>query len=168
VSEGASQYQGVSQGGTGSATASAGDTGGSTTGRLLDGFLILATGGFTLPDDVVRVQLTSLDIVEVSDDLRFFTNLDSLDLGDNRLNYREVLEHVLVAPRLTKLSLACNQLAALACHRSVVHPAGSFATLEALDLGYNELHGDVLINLAALPRLKKLNLTANCVSSMFP
>ena len=82
-------------------------------GRLLDGFLLLASGGFSLPDDAIVASLSSLDIVEISDDLRFFPNLNDLDVSDNRLNYKEVLEHIFVAPRLTKLNLACNQLTTL-------------------------------------------------------
>ncbi len=83
------------------------------TGRLLDGFLLLASGGFGLPDDAVVANLCSLEIVEISDDLRFFPNLDSLDLSDNKLNYKEVIEHIFVAPRLTKLNLSCNQITTL-------------------------------------------------------
>lgn len=90
-----------------------GDGSNGETGRLLDGFLVLASGGFGLPDDAVTANLSSLEIVEVSDDLRFFPNLDSLDLSDNRLNYREVLEHLFVTPRLTKINLSCNGICRL-------------------------------------------------------
>lgn len=135
-------------------------------GRLLDGFFLLASGGFALPGDAVVASMCSLDIVGISDDLRFFPNLDALDLSDNQLNYKEVLEHIFVATRLTKLSLACNQLTTLSCRRSPIHYQSCFNTLTELDLSFNELHGDVLIALAVLPRLEYLNLSANCVSSI--
>ncbi|CAD7950778.1 unnamed protein product [Amoebophrya sp. A120] len=145
-------------------------TGGAAeTGRLLDGFLVLASGGFGLPDDAVVANLSSLDIVEVSDDMRFFPNLDSMDLSDNKLNYREVLEHLFVTPRLTTLNLSCNHISRLNCRRNPLSShISSFDTLASLDLSYNELHGDVLIALACLPQLEKLNLTANCISSIPP
>eukprot|EP00392_Amoebophrya_sp_AT5.2_P014625 g14786.t1 len=146
-----------------------GDGSNGETGRLLDGFLVLASGGFGLPDDAVTANLSSLEIVEVSDDLRFFPNLDSLDLSDNRLNYREVLEHLFVTPRLTKINLSCNGICRLNCRRNPLSThISSYDTLSSLDLSYNELHGDVLISLACLPHLEKLNLTANCISSIPP
>ena len=36
------------------------------------------------------------------------------------------------------------------------------------DLGFNSLHGDCLIQLAALSGLKRLNLSSNCISSVPP
>jgi Leucine-rich repeat (LRR) protein len=134
-------------------------------GRLLDGFLVLAAGGFMLPDEAVRVNLSSLEIVEVSDDLRFFHNLDSLDLSDNFLNYSGVLEHIFVTPRISNLNLSCNQITTLTCNADPVHYPSSFHSLLQLDLSFNELHGDILMSLAPLPKLEKLNLTANCISS---
>ena len=134
-------------------------------GRLLDGFLLLASGGFMLPDEAVRVNLSSLEIVEVSDDLRFFHNLDSLDLSDNFLNYSGVLEHIFVTPRLSSLNLSCNQIATLTCNPNPVQYPSAFHALTQLDLSFNELHGDILMTLAPLPKLEKLNLTANCISS---
>ena len=135
-------------------------------GRLLDGFLLLASGGFNLPDDAIVANLQSLDLVEVSDDLRFFPNLDNLDVSDNKLNYREVLEHIFVAPRLTRINLSCNGLTTLTCRRNPINYQTCYFTITNLDLSFNELHGDVLMSLASLPRLETLNLSANCVSSI--
>ena len=50
-------------------------------------------------------------------DLRFFVNLTTLDLSDNKLGYKNVLEHLLAAQRLTSLSLACNDLSVLSVRR---------------------------------------------------
>ena len=44
------------------------------------------------------------------------------------------------------------------------HP---FPHLERLDLSFNELHGDVLIQLSSLKRLKSLDLSNNCVPCFF-
>jgi len=133
-------------------------------GRLLDGFLLLAAGGSSSPEDVVSVNLSSLQIVEVADeDLTFFGNLDSLDVSDNQLGDEAILEQFGRIPRLTRLLLSCNAISALQ-----VPSQGSMRMLETLDLSFNELHGDVLAQVAHLPRLVTLNLSSNCISSVPP
>jgi Leucine-rich repeat (LRR) protein len=132
-------------------------------GRLLDGFLLLAAGGSSSPEDVVSVNLSSLQIVDVAtEDLAFFGNLDSLDISDNQLSEEGVLEQFGRLPRLCRLLLSCNSISALQV------PANSLRLLEHLDLSFNELHGDVLSQLAHLPRLVTLNLASNCISSLPP
>jgi hypothetical protein len=133
-------------------------------GRLLDGFLLLAAGGSSSPEDVVSVNLSSLQIVDVAaEDLTFFGNLDSLDVSDNQLSDENVLEQFGRLPRMCRLLLSCNAISSL-----VVPPQGSLRLLETLDLSFNELHGDVLSQLAHLPRLVTLNLSSNCISSVPP
>lgn len=132
-------------------------------GRLLDGFLLLAAGGSSSPDDVVSVNLSSLQIVDVaSEDLAFFVNLDSLDVSDNQLSYEQVIEQFGQLPRLCSLFLACNSITSLQV------PPRALRNLQALDLSFNELHGDVLAQLANLPSLVSLNLSSNCISSVPP
>mmetsp|Transcript_114892 Transcript_114892/g.199066 ORF Transcript_114892/g.199066 Transcript_114892/m.199066 type:complete len:575 (-) Transcript_114892:73-1797(-) len=132
-------------------------------GRLLDGFLLLAAGGSSSPEDVVSVNLSSLQIVDVAaEDLTFFGNLDSLDVSDNQLSYDTIIEQFGRLVRLTKLLLSCNSISSLNV------PHGTLRLLETLDLSFNELHGDVLGQLAHLPRLTKLNLSSNCISSVPP
>jgi hypothetical protein len=131
-------------------------------GRLLDGFLLLAAGGSTVPEDVVCANMSSLQIVDVAaEDLQFFEHLDRLDVSDNQLSYEQVLDNFAQLPRLTTLLLSCNSISALAVQRSLER-------LQQLDLSFNELHGDVLAQLALLPKLKVLNLSSNCISSVPP
>lgn len=133
-------------------------------GRLLDGFLLLAAGGSSSPEDVVSVNLSSLQVVEVAaEDLTFFGNLDSLDVSDNQLSDEAILEQFGRLPRLCRLLLSCNAISSLQ-----VPPQGSLRLLEILDLSFNELHGDVLSQLAHLPKLVTLNLSHNCISSVPP
>jgi len=133
-------------------------------GRLLDGFLLLAAGGSSSPEDVVSVNLSSLQIVDVAaEDLTFFGNLDSLDLSDNQLSDENILEQFGRLPRLSRLLLSCNSISSLQ-----VPSQGALRLLETLDLSFNELHGDVLSQLAHLPRLVTLNLSSNCISSVPP
>lgn len=132
-------------------------------GRLLDGFLMLAAGGSSTPDDVVSVNLSSLQIVDVAEeDLSFFVRLDRVDVSDNQLSYEHVLQQLSSIPKLGLLSLACNAIT------SIQVPASSLRHLRSLDLSYNELHGDVLAQLAALPNLEHLDLSSNCISSVPP
>ncbi|CAE8673542.1 unnamed protein product, partial [Polarella glacialis] len=132
-------------------------------GRLLDGFLLLAAGGSNSPDEVVTVNLSSLNIVDVAEeDLAFFGHLDRLDVSDNQLGYEHVLEQLSRVPKLSTLNLACNSISSLQV------PANIFRHLEALDLSFNGLHGDVLSQLARLSSLITLNLSSNCISSVPP
>lgn len=130
---------------------------------MLDGFLILAQAGSSSPDDVVTVNLSSLGVVDVAaDDLAFFKNLDRIDVSDNQLSFERVLEEFGRVPRLGSLSLACNTISQLSLQQ------GTLRQLHRLDLSFNELHGDVLAQLAGLPSLTFLNLCSNCVSSVPP
>lgn len=132
-------------------------------GRLLDGFLLLAAGGSSSPEDVVSVNLSSLQIVDVADeDLTFFVNLDRLDVSDNQLSHEDILRQMGRLPRLTSLSLACNSINALQVSD------GALRYLQSLDLSFNGLHGDVLAQLAFLPGLVTLNLSSNCISLVPP
>merc|ERR1719352_145644 len=58
--------------------------------------------------------------------------------------------------------MSCNSISSLRV------PANSLRLLEHLDLSFNELHGDVLAQLARLPSLVTLNLSSNCISSVPP
>ncbi|CAE8642296.1 unnamed protein product, partial [Polarella glacialis] len=111
----------------------------------------------------VTVNLSSLNIVDVAEeDLAFFGHLDRLDVSDNQLGYEHVLEQLSRVPKLSTLNLACNSISSLQV------PANIFRHLEALDLSFNGLHGDVLSQLARLSSLITLNLSSNCISSVPP
>jgi len=132
-------------------------------GRLLDGFLMLAAAGCSLPDDVVTANLTSLKIVDIAEeDLGFFTHLRNLDASDNQLAHEQVLQQLSALPHVDTLALACNSISTL------MVPERAMTDLQHLDLSYNELHGDVLAQLARLHRLTTLNLASNCISSLPP
>eukprot|EP00397_Hematodinium_sp_SG-2012_P027205 GEMP01028571.1.p1 GENE.GEMP01028571.1~~GEMP01028571.1.p1 ORF type:complete len:500 (+),score=97.97 GEMP01028571.1:63-1562(+) len=132
-------------------------------GRLLDGFLLLAAGGSQNPSDIIKANLSSLNIVDIaSDDLAYFHFLDELDASDNRLGYENVLEELTVLPAVTDIRLSCNKIS------SLVVSTANCARLVNLDLSYNELHGDVFIHLCHLNALRYLNMASNCVSSIPP
>ena len=59
-------------------------------------------------------------------------------------------------PELRRLNLAANCLASLADSLAV---PSAFSVLEHLDLSYNRLDGGALVLLAALPRLRELDVS---------
>jgi len=132
-------------------------------GRTLDGFLLLAAGGSQFPNDIIKCNLSSLNIVEiVSDDLSYFLYLNELDLSDNQLDHEKVIEELATLPKITDLRLSCNKI-------SQLHITPNFLPLlVSLDLSYNELHGDIFMHLCHLKKLRYLNLSSNCVSSIPP
>jgi hypothetical protein len=104
-----------------------------------------------------------LNLVDVSaDDLPHFLHLDRLDASDNQLSYDQILTQMGRLPRLVSLSLACNSISSLQV------PVGTLRKLQALDLSFNALHGDVLIQLSRIPGLVTLNLSRNCISHIPP
>lgn len=132
-------------------------------GRLLDGFLLLAAGGSQHPNDIIKVNLSTLNIVDIaSEDLAYFNYLNELDLSDNQLNYEKVLEELSALPKCTNILLSCNKISTL-----IINP-GDAMNLVSLDLSYNELHGDIFMQLCHLNRLRYLNLSCNCISSIPP
>jgi len=64
---------------------------------------------------------------------------------------------------VNRISLACNLISSL-----VLNEGEMLQDLQELDLSFNELHGDVLTPLSGLRRLRKLDLSNNCVSSIPP
>ena len=131
----------------------------------LDGFLLLTGGQTDDPEDLRSVNLSSLGISAiVNDDLCFFANLKILDLSDNSLPPETCMQSLSCLPRLTQLNLACNNLATFSLP---LDEKPIFPCLEKLDLSFNQLQGETLAALALnAPRLRKLDLSHNCISSI--
>ena len=129
-----------------------------TTYRILDGFLLLDSCGVELPEQAMRADLQDMDIEGVTEeDLAFFSNLCSVDLGENCVP----LELLRTLPALQELRLHCNSV------RDIGDlGVNGFVKLEVLDLSYNMLEVDAIGRLAALPRLRRLDLTCNQLQSL--
>jgi len=93
-----------------------------------------------------------------------FATLKSLDLSYNSLE-AEALAALAPLPSLENLDLTCNCIGALAAAEHF--PAGAFARLETLALGAQKppLRVKALGALAALPRLRLLQLPANRIKA---
>ncbi|KAF4648448.1 hypothetical protein FOL47_003209, partial [Perkinsus chesapeaki] len=126
-----------------------------------------------LPEDILKVTLATRELKSVvSEDLAHFRNVDTLDLSDNRLSSSEILLELGNLNKLRVLLLSCNGISRLYTEylsKSVgflyhyrhapddyddSDSDGSIGLvredllpcLEELDLSFNDLHGDVLIN----------------------
>ena len=82
-----------------------------------------------------------------------------LDVGDNQLPGMHALAEL---PVLRTLKMQCNCLASLQLE------PGSFVALESLELSYNSLGPDALLQLATLPNLRELDISFNCVTRRAP
>jgi hypothetical protein len=121
--------------------------------KLLEGFLLLETCGVEQPQDAIKAKLNGIGLSQVKQgDFKFFVNLSSLELADNQLS----LEKLVTFPTLVDLSLMCNQITSLPSL-----PPGSLAKLESLNLSYNSIPANSLIELAAFPKLSHLDLASN-------
>lgn len=105
----------------------------------------------------------SLSVARVSlrEHIRF------LDLSDNMLSSPTILCTLATLTHLSSLSLACNRLWQLLFTDDVLEKIESgrfYASLAVLDLGYNQLHGESLVPISALPALKRLNVCHNAIS----
>lgn len=103
------------------------------TGRLLDGFLLLESCKVELPHEAISAKISSMKIVEVAtEDLKYFSNLSTLDASDNRIDFKALIDLV----SLVELNLNCNYV------YDIIFPEQSFNSLEILHLAYNKISID--------------------------
>lgn len=120
---------------------------------------MLKCAGVEKPDLVERLVLSNQDLTGVLiSDLKFFSNLKYLDLGDNTVS----LCHLAQLPALQELHLHCNGI-------SQIHlESGMFPMLRILGLGYNQLDSESVQNLTKIQRLEELDLTYNGIINLHP
>eukprot|EP01065_Artemidia_motanka_P014514 TRINITY_DN18436_c0_g1_i1.p1 TRINITY_DN18436_c0_g1~~TRINITY_DN18436_c0_g1_i1.p1 ORF type:complete len:696 (+),score=270.63 TRINITY_DN18436_c0_g1_i1:260-2089(+) len=125
--------------------------------RELDGFLLLETAGVEDPEDAVEASLTDEGLASaVAADLSFFTSLEFLDVGENRL----ALSDLAPLKALEELHMHCCRL------RELEVPAGAFQKVETLNLSFNHLPPQSLTALFALPSLLRLDLSCNDLTEL--
>jgi hypothetical protein len=124
--------------------------------RLLDGFLLLEACKAEFPDEAHRAELQEMGLTgSTSEDLKFFTNMVYMDVGDNQMS----LEDFGAFPALEELHLHCNMIKKIGLLKG-------FDCLEVLDLSYNKVGKDAFRNLMTLPRLRVLDLTCNSLNAL--
>lgn len=125
----------------------------------LDGFVLLASTGLSLPDEGMHIKLPGKKYNRVIDeDLLFFTSLVFLDISDNCLG----LAPFGLLPNLQDLRLACNGIRNIDSNKI----EGRFPSLLTLDLSYNKLSLESIQALSILPLLKQLDLSGNGLIDM--
>jgi len=129
-----------------------------TPARILDGFLLLEACGVEFPDEASRADLQEMGLTSATgEDLKFFTNLVYVDVGDNILP----LECFGPLPALEELHIHCNMIKKISSTKG-------FPRLEILDLSYNKITKAGVAKLTKLPLLRVLDLTCNSLNSLPP
>lgn len=122
-----------------------------TSKKELDGFILLEATKMGFPEDGKRATIAEKGFnAVVSDDLNFFTGLVYLDASDNLFDFHSFQE----LPQLCDLRLCCNYI-------ENIFSIDGYLELQYLDLSYNRLSQESVISLAALPKLRDLDLTGN-------
>lgn len=119
--------------------------------RVLDGGFIVAACGVDTPEDISTARLQHCGLVDcVEEDMAHFTNLAHLDVSGNAVSF----ESLSLLPRIEVLEMALNGL-------NWVDPRAGFQTLSILDLSFNKIQPDAILNLGRLPNLTSLDLSNN-------
>lgn len=117
----------------------------------IDGFYLLEVGGLSFPEDLQQVNLADRKLQTVIDeDLAYFSELLYVDVSENFLP----LHPFGALPVLRELRMACN-------HIKHVGELYGFENLLYLDLSYNSLTPEAVLELSAMPRLKEVDLSGN-------
>ncbi|XP_043077759.1 X-ray radiation resistance-associated protein 1 [Puntigrus tetrazona] len=120
--------------------------------NTLDAQRLLALHCVDKPSDLCSVNISGQRLQTVKpEDFHEFDNMAYINASDNHLP----LEPFARFPALRELELSLNSVHDLEIH------AEDFQKLEVLDLSFNNLTGESILNLGLLPHLKVLHLTGN-------
>ncbi|XP_051955786.1 X-ray radiation resistance-associated protein 1, partial [Xyrauchen texanus] len=120
--------------------------------NTLDAQLLIKLHCVDKPSDLCSVHISDQGLQTVKHEgLENFDNIAYINASDNSLT----LEDFSRFPALRELELSLNGLQTLEVH------AEDFQNLEVLDLSFNKIAGESILNLGLLPRLKDLHLTGN-------
>jgi hypothetical protein len=124
--------------------------------RELDGYLFLRVSGCELPEEVVRVNISGLNLNSVNAvELSLFTNVSEIVADDNQFT----LEHLSIFEELQRLSLMNNRIVNLVTSANFCLPK-----LEHLDLSLNRIRD--LEFLSQLENLRTLSLAKNALEAI--
>ncbi|XP_077089146.1 X-ray radiation resistance-associated protein 1 isoform X3 [Siphateles boraxobius] len=118
----------------------------------LDAQLLITLHCVDKPSDLCSVNISGQHLQMVKlEGLEKFDHITYINASDNHLT----LEPFDRFPALSELELSLNSL-----HNFEIH-AEEFQRLEVLDLSFNNISGESILNLGLLARLKVLHLTGN-------
>ncbi|XP_003200914.4 X-ray radiation resistance-associated protein 1 isoform X1 [Danio rerio] len=120
--------------------------------NTLEAQLLITLHCVDKPSDLCSVNISGQRLETVKlEGLEQFDNIAYINASDNHLT----LEPFGRFPALRELELSLNSL-----HKLEIH-ADDFKKLEVLDLSFNNVTGESILNLGLLPCLKVLHLTGN-------
>lgn len=123
--------------------------------KTLDGFFLLKMSNLDYPDNVISVNVSDQKLSNVvEEDLTYFSNLQYLDASDNALDI-SLLRYL---PALQELRLTCNSISNIS---SINILSEGFDNLSVLDLSYNHINPESIINLSGIKSLRVLDLSGN-------
>lgn len=97
--------------------------------KRLDGFLLLKVTKNDLPHEIIKANLSKMNITETYvEDTRYFINLIELDVSENQLN----LEDLVYFQNLIGLKISANKIDTVKLTETY-----TFENLETLDLSFN-------------------------------
>jgi len=119
---------------------------------VLEGFRLLDLCKVEFPEHAVICDASSINATSVvEEDLYFYSQLRVLDASRNQLPFAPLSAF----PALQELRLACNGV------RELGPLDGRFQRLRSLDLSYNAVPLEAVVELAKIPFLQELDLTCN-------
>lgn len=128
--------------------------------------MILQKSGVELPEQVVRVVLQNDEctfVGVVGKHMNEFKSLMQIDLSGHKVQDMNALA---CFPALQELSLACNHISDIRLGSS--GGGMNFGRLTALDLSYNLITQESIVELGKLPQLQILDLSHNALSELPP
>ncbi|XP_031549270.1 X-ray radiation resistance-associated protein 1-like [Actinia tenebrosa] len=121
--------------------------------KRLDGFYLMRKFYVEDPSDLCSINISGNDLSEVSeDDFLLFDNVVHVDAGDNNLPFNAFKNFI----SLRELEIPLNNISG-----SIRLEPHDFLYLEKLDLSYNRVTSEDILDLGLLPCLKTLHLTGN-------
>ena len=119
--------------------------------RVLDSQFIIDACGVDTAEDISTARLQHCGLVDcVDEDMAAFVNLAHLDVSGNAITF----DSLSLLPRLEVLEMALSGL-------QWIDPRGGFQALSILDLSFNKIAPDAILNLGRLPNLRSLDLSNN-------
>lgn len=120
--------------------------------------MLLDAAHVDFPDEAMRADVSGRSLHSVMrQDMEYFRSLQFLDASENQLS----LEDFTCLASLEELRLSCCMLASVP-----TLPSGSFPCLTVLDLSYNSVDSATIPRLAAIPRLRQLDLSGTGLTGL--
>ena len=125
--------------------------------HVIDGFVLLDASNAELPEYAYRITVSPHGYNSVQyEDLRFFENLEYLDVSDNQLDVFDFAK----LPKLKDLRMTYNHIHQITLNQNIDFN-NCYVNLLSLDLSFNRISPEYISELKILPSLTELDLSHN-------